>query len=73
MMHELTQRVKGLLGDTCNSCCCIDQNICVGINCLPTHSLFLSKYCVMLLNINFVCTLQNRWLCSEYEVSTAIS
>ena len=41
MIHEPTQRVKGLLGDACSSCCCIDQNVYVGIDSLPTDSLFL--------------------------------
>ena len=38
MIHESTKRVKGLLGDSCS----IDQNVYVGIDSLPTHSLFLS-------------------------------
>ena len=42
MIHEPTQRIKGLLGDTCCSCCCVDQNVCVGPDSLPMHSLFLS-------------------------------
>ena len=41
MIHEPTQRVKGMFGDTCNSCC-VDQKVSVGIKCLPTHSLFMS-------------------------------
>ena len=63
---------NGLLGDTCNSCC-VDQKVCVGINCLPIHFLFV--YCLMitLLNIKVGCTLQNRRLCSEYNIFAAVS
>ena len=39
MIREPTQIFKGFLGDACNGCC-IDQKVCVGINC--SHSLFLS-------------------------------
>ena len=70
MIHEPTRRLKDLLGDICNSCCCLDLKLCVGINCLPTHSQLLS---IALLNINVGCTLQNRRLCSEYKVSAASS
>ena len=39
--QKSTERVKGLLGDACSSCCCVDQKGCVGLDSLPTRSLFM--------------------------------
>ena len=39
MIHEPTQRFKGLLGDTCNGCCCVDQNF-VSVLTVYLHILY---------------------------------
>ena len=39
MIHVPTQRFKGFLCDTCNGGC-VDQKVCVGINCLPSTNTF---------------------------------
>ena len=59
MIHEPTQIFKGFFGDTCNGCC-VDQKVCVGINCLPSTYTFSIPVCcfmITLLNINVGCTL----------------
>jgi len=59
MIHEPTLRFNGFFGDNCNSCC-VDQKVCVGINCLPsTYIVSIPVYCLMitLLDINVGSTL----------------
>ena len=39
--HDSTEKVKGLHGDTCSNGYCADQKGSVGLDYLPTHSLFM--------------------------------